>query len=96
VLSESEADRLADAEDLRRTRSAVTLGERGCIGRWSIDEIVVPGIPVDADPVATIGAGDVFAATCFMALAGGVSFAEALQEANRTAAAHVARLADRA
>lgn len=92
VLSESEAERLADLDGLLRTRSVVTLGERGCVGRWGDDEILVPGIPVDADPVATIGAGDVFATTCFIALAGGISFPAALAEANRTAAAHVGRL----
>ena len=91
VLSESEAERLVDPEDLRRTRSVVTMGERGCVGRWGDEEIVVAGIPVDADPVATIGAGDVFAAAYFVALASGTPFPDALRKANRTAAAHVDR-----
>ncbi len=91
VLSESEAERLVDPEDLRRTRSVVTLGEHGCVGRWGDEEIVVAGIPVDADPVATIGAGDVFAAAYFVALASGTPFPDALRKANRTAAAHVDR-----
>jgi sugar/nucleoside kinase (ribokinase family) len=91
VLSESEAERLAAPADLRRTRSAVTRGERGCLGRWGDRAVEVRGIPVDAEAVATIGAGDVFATAYFIALAGGMSFPDALAEANRTAAAHVAR-----
>jgi sugar/nucleoside kinase (ribokinase family) len=70
----------------------VTRGERGCIGHLGRERIDVAGIPLGAiDPASTIGAGDVFAAACFLALAEGAPFAEALDRANRTAAAHVAR-----
>lgn len=92
VLSEEEAKRLEDAVALRLTRTAVTRGERGCVGYWGDEEVPVAGITVDAGAVATIGAGDVFAASYFIALAEGSSFADALQTANATAAAHVARL----
>ena len=90
MLSEDEYDLVADHEVLRPLAVAVTRGERGCTGRWRDEVVDVPGIPLgEVAPVGTIGAGDVFAAAFFTALAGGTAFAEALHHANRTAAAHV-------
>lgn len=91
VLSESEVDRLRDPAALRLTRTAVTRGEDGCIGYSGEEEVAVDGIEVDAGAAATIGAGDVFAAAYFVALATGSPFGDALRKANATAAAHVAR-----
>jgi sugar/nucleoside kinase (ribokinase family) len=92
VVSEEEHAQLAPDAALERVALAVTRGELGCSGRLGEERIDVPGIAVgDVDPASTIGAGDVFAAACFLALAEGAPFAEALGRANRTAAAHVAR-----
>ena len=71
----------------------MTRGERGCIG-WCDDDVVdLPGIALDAiSPTGTIGAGDVFASALFLALAEGKPFPEAMDRANRQAAAHVGGL----
>ena len=91
VLSEAEHERLADPIAVGRRALAVTRGERGCFGSCAGEVVDLPGIPVDeVAPTGTIGAGDVFAASLFLALAEGRAFAEAMDRANRTAAAHVA------
>lgn len=91
VVSEEEHAQLDGGFELGRLVLAVTRGERGCVGQAGDDRIDVPGIPVgEVDPAATIGAGDVFASTLFVALAEGAPLADALEGANRVAAAHVA------
>ena len=96
VLSEPEHAALADPSELAGLALAVTRGERGCIGYLDGEVCDVPGIAVDrVSGVGTIGAGDVFAANCFMALASGRPFADALRHANQRAAAHVGGGADR-
>jgi 1D-myo-inositol 3-kinase len=92
VVSEEEHAQLDGGFELGHLAMAVTRGERGCFGRQGDVVLDVAGIEVgDVDPAATIGAGDVFASTLFIALAEGSTFAEALDRANRVAAAHVAR-----
>jgi len=93
VLSESEFARLAGlpgiAADDRAV--AVTRGERGCFGARGDESVDLAGIPVDeVSATGTIGAGDVFAAALFLALAEGDAFADAMDRANHRAAAHVA------
>lgn len=91
VLSEHEYALVADPTTLRDVPLAVTRGHRGCIGRNGDVVVEVPGVEVGhVSPVGTIGAGDVFAAAYFLALASGTAFEPALALANRTAAAHVA------
>lgn len=91
VVSEDEHALLTDGTALDEVRLAVTRGERGCSGWHRGECLEVAGVPVgEVSPVGTIGAGDVFASACFIALASGASFAEALEAANRTAASHVA------
>lgn len=93
VLSEPEWGRVVDHEALRLTRTGVTRGQRGAVGYWGDEEVTVDGIDVGPiGPLATIGAGDVFAAAFFIALATGSGFAKALGRANEVAAAHVAGL----
>lgn len=90
VLSDDEIALFEDPTVLDGARAVVTEGADGCRGTWGDEVVDVPGIPVpEASAVGTIGAGDTFAAACFIALAEGASFADALVEANRTAAAHV-------
>lgn len=90
VLSEEEYGLVADHDALRPLAVAVTRGERGCLGRRGDEVVDVPGIRLgEVAPVGTIGAGDVFAAAFFTAMASGRPFADALGHANRTAAAHV-------
>ncbi|WP_426572215.1 PfkB family carbohydrate kinase [Aquihabitans sp. McL0605] len=90
VLSEDEYALVAEPSTLDRLALAITRGERGCLGRQGALEVDVAGIVLDhVSPVGTIGAGDVFAAAFFLALAGGAPFDEALRRANRTAADHV-------
>ncbi|MCU1357686.1 MAG: PfkB domain protein [Acidimicrobiales bacterium] len=92
VLSEDEYARLAQPDALRSIPTAVTRGERGCVGRLGDEVLEVPGVDVgDVSPVGTIGAGDVFGAAFFVALAEGLDFAAALMAANETAAGHVGR-----
>lgn len=93
VMSESEHARISEPLATGGRAVAVTRGERGCIG-WCGDEVVdLPGIPLDAvSPTGTIGAGDVFAGALFLALAEDRPFAEAMDQANRRAAAHVGGL----
>lgn len=92
VLSEDEYARLAQPDALRSIPTAVTRGPDGCIGRLVDEVLEVPGIALgDVAPVGTIGAGDVFAAAFFLALAVGQDFAAALVAANETAAGHVGR-----
>jgi len=92
VVSEEEHAQLAPGVDLERVALAVTRGERGCYGRLGAERTDVAGIELhDVDPASTIGAGDVFAAACFVALAEGEAFPAALDRANRVAAAHVGR-----
>lgn len=92
VVSEEEHAQLDGGFELGRLAMAVTRGERGCTGCRGDDVIDVAGIEVgEVDPASTIGAGDVFASTLFIALAEGSAFPEALDRANRVAAAHVAR-----
>lgn len=90
VVSESEYDRISEPLILGGRAVAVTRGENGCFG-WCGDELVdLPGVHLDAiSPTGTIGAGDVFAAALFLALASGEPFASAMDRANRRAAAHV-------
>ena len=90
VVSESEHARLAD-ESLAAGRAvAITRGERGCCGWSGTERVDLPGISLaSVSPTGTIGAGDVFAAALFLALAGGSSFADAMDAANGRAAAHV-------
>lgn len=93
ALSEPELKRVGDRETLRIAKTAVTRGAQGAIGYWGDEEIPVDGIDVGpVGPLATIGAGDVFAAVFFAALATGSTFADALHQANEIAAAHVAGL----
>jgi sugar/nucleoside kinase (ribokinase family) len=94
VLSESEYERLGAPLTVPGGVVVVTRGERGCIG-WHGDEVVdLPGIELDAvAPTGTIGPGDVFAGALFLALAEGCPFADAMDRANRRAAAHVGGLA---
>jgi sugar/nucleoside kinase (ribokinase family) len=90
VASEAEHRHLARVLVGARGAVAVTRGERGCWG-WRGDERVdLAGIAIDPSPTGTIGAGDVFASTVLMALADGEPFPEAMDRANRRAAAHVA------
>jgi 1D-myo-inositol 3-kinase len=92
VLSEEEHALVADPASLGHLPLAITRGERGCLGRLGDQVVDVPGIGLDdVDPAGTIGAGDVFAAAYFVALAEGVPFGEALRRGNQTAAAHVGR-----
>lgn len=92
VVSEEEHAQLDGGFELGRLALAVTRGERGCVGLEGDERIDVAGIDVgDVDPSSTIGAGDVFASTLFVALAGGSPFADALVRANEVAAAHVGR-----
>lgn len=92
VVSEEEYGLLADGGALGEVALAVTRGERGCVGRFGDDEVEVPGIAQrHVDPANAIGAGDVFASTLFVALAEGAPFVDALEQANRMAAAHVGR-----
>lgn len=91
VLSEDEYALVAEPAALRTLALAVTRGERGCFGLRGEELVDVAGIELGSvDPAGTIGAGDVFAAAFFLALADRAPFAEALQRANRTAAGHVA------
>jgi hypothetical protein len=92
VLSEDELARLGRPDALRSVPTAVTRGERGCVGMLDGELIDVPGLDVgEVSPVGTIGAGDVFSAAFFMAVAEGAGFAAALVEANEVAAGHVSR-----
>ena len=94
VVSEEEHAQLAPGVDLERVALAVTRGERGCYGRLGAERTDVAGIELhDVDPASTIGAGDVFAAACFVALAEGEPFPAALERANSVAAANVGRSA---
>ncbi len=90
VLSESEFARIGEPLVAEGRAVAVTRGERGCIG-WCGDEVVdLPGIELAAiSSTGTIGAGDVFASSLFLALAEGLPFAKAMDRANHQAAAHV-------
>lgn len=93
VLSESEYERIEEPLAHGDRAVAVTRGERGCFGVRRSEVVDLPGVPLDQiSPTGTIGAGDVFAAALFLALAGGGSFAEAMDAANRRAAAHVGGL----
>ncbi|MCB0971008.1 MAG: hypothetical protein KDA97_05755 [Acidimicrobiales bacterium] len=90
VVSEAEFAVIDDRAALADLALAITRGERGCIGRRGNTLVDLPGIGLHAvSPERTIGAGDVFAAAWFLALASGSAFADALDHANRTAAAHV-------
>jgi hypothetical protein len=92
VLSEDEYARIGHPDALRSVPTAVTRGEDGCVGRLGGEVLEVPGIRLgEVSPVGTIGAGDVFGAAFFIALAGGADFAAALVAANETAAGHVGR-----
>jgi sugar/nucleoside kinase (ribokinase family) len=93
VLSEGEFAHIGEPLVAPGRAVAVTRGERGCMG-WCDDEVVdLPGIPLAAvAQTGTIGAGDVFASSLFLALAEGLPFADAMDRANRTAAAHVGGL----
>ena len=94
VLSEDEHALVADPAVLDALALAVTRGERGCWGVAAGERTDVAGIALaEVSPVGTIGAGDVFAAALFLALADGTPFAEALRRANRRAADHVGGLA---
>lgn len=93
VLSESEHARVAGRLRPDGRAVVVTRGECGCIGWCDGEEVDLPGIPLDhVAPEGTIGAGDVFAGALFVALAGRQPFAQALDTANRRAAAHVGGL----
>lgn len=93
VLSESEHARISEPLAVGGRAVAVTRGAGGCIGWCAGEEVDLPGIPLDAvAPTGTIGAGDVFAGALFLALAEGRSFADAMDRANRRAAAHVGGL----
>lgn len=94
VLSESEYDRI-DVPLARPGRAvAVTRGERGCWGARGSEVVDLPGIALESvSPTGTIGAGDVFAAALFVALADGLAFGAAMDAANHRAAAHVGGLA---
>ncbi|HWJ62361.1 MAG TPA: carbohydrate kinase family protein [Acidimicrobiales bacterium] len=90
VLSESEYARIAEPLAGPARAVAVTRGERGCFGTSGTEAVDLPGVPLDAiSPAGTIGAGDVFAAALFVGLADGRSFGDAMDAANRRAAAHV-------
>lgn len=94
VLSEGEFAHIGEPLLAPGRAVAVTRGERGCRGWCDGQEVDLPGIPLDAiAPTGTIGAGDVFASSLFLSLAGGDPFAVAMDRANRTAAAHVGGLA---
>ncbi|MCU1370304.1 MAG: PfkB domain protein [Ilumatobacteraceae bacterium] len=91
VLSEAEYARMPGLRAGSRSALAVTRGDRGCHGWCDGEEVDLPGIDVGpVAPTGTIGAGDVFASALFLALAQGLPFAEAMDRANRRAAAHVA------
>jgi hypothetical protein len=91
VLSESEHARFPDSIAGPELALAVTRGEHGCFGHRGASSVDLPGVAVDEVALTgTIGAGDVFAASLFVALAEGQPFSEAMDLANRTAAAHVA------
>jgi sugar/nucleoside kinase (ribokinase family) len=93
VLSESEHARLAGSLGSDGRAVVVTRGERGCIGWCDGTEVDLPGIALDhVAPTGTIGAGDVFAGALFVAMAEGRPFPDALDTANRRAAAHVGGL----
>lgn len=90
VVSESEHARLADEALASGRAVAVTRGERGCCGWRGAERVDLPGVELaSVSPTGTIGAGDVFAAALFLGLAGGSSFADAMDAANQRAAAHV-------
>jgi len=94
VLSESEYGRIAEPLARPGRVVAVTRGERGCFGTSGNESVDLPGIPLEEiSPTGTIGAGDVFAAALFVALADGLAFGAAMDAANRRAAAHVGGLA---
>ena len=91
VMSESEHEKVAEPIAIGHRALAVTRGEQGCFGSCAGEVVDLPGIPVaEVAPTGTIGAGDVFAAALFLALAEGLAFPAAMGRANRTAAAHVA------
>ncbi len=90
VASEDEHRRLAEGLGAGDTAVAVTRGERGCWGWRGSEQVDLAGIEVVPSPAGTIGAGDVFAASLFLALADGLGFPEAMERANATAARHVA------
>jgi len=93
VLSESEFAHIGESLLAEGRAVAVTRGERGCMGWCDGEEVDLPGIVLDAiSPTGTIGAGDVFASSLFLALAEGAPFAEAMDRANHQAAAHVGGL----
>ncbi|WP_421119352.1 PfkB family carbohydrate kinase [Aquihabitans daechungensis] len=93
MLSESEFAHIGESLVAEGRAVAVTRGERGCRG-WCDGEVVdLPGIPLDAiAATGTIGAGDVFASSLFLAMADGTPFPEAMDRANHQAAAHVGGL----
>lgn len=94
VLSESEYGRIEEPLVRPGRAVAVTRGERGCFGADGEEVVDLPGIVLDQiAPTGTIGAGDVFAATLFLALSDGLAFPDAMDAANRRAAAHVGGLA---
>jgi hypothetical protein len=93
VLSESEFAHIGESLLGDGRAVAVTRGERGCIGWCDGDVVDLPGIALDAiSPTGTIGAGDVFASSLFLAMAEGRPFPEAMDRANHQAAAHVGGL----
>jgi sugar/nucleoside kinase (ribokinase family) len=94
VLSESEYARIEEPLVAPDRVVAVTRGERGCFGLSGAETVDLPGIVLEEiSPTGTIGAGDVFAASLFLALADGRPFGDAMAAANQRAAAHVGGLA---
>lgn len=82
-------DALRAGVELRRAHRnvVVTAGGAGVAAAVETRTISVPAVPVEV--VSTHGAGDTFVGVFGAALAGGLSFEDAIAEANQAAAAHV-------
>lgn len=82
-------DAVRAAVELRRRHRNVVVTAGGAGVAATVDDrtISVPAVPVEV--VSTHGAGDTFVGVFGAALAGGRSFDDAIDQANKAAAAHV-------
>jgi len=89
IVVDTIEDALQAAVDLRRRHRnvVVTAGGAGVAAALEDRSISVPAVPVEV--VSTHGAGDTFVGVFGAALAGGSSFDDAINQANKAAAAHV-------
>ena len=89
IVVDTIEDALRAAVELRQRHRnvVVTAGGAGVAAAVEDRTFSVPAVPVEV--VSTHGAGDTFVGVFGAALAGGRSFEDAIDEANRAAAAHV-------